>query len=304
MPIRTATLFKTLLPPTLASLALLAPLHAQVVQMYHPAGPLPSYEVATIKPAPPETGGPQAMGGRMTLRGRQTIKNYILSAYGTPSFSKSQIAGGPAWIDTDAYVIQGKVPDDLRDAMQKMTPAEQTNQTRMMQQSLLADRFKLKVHFETRELPIYELAPAKGGLKIKSVAAPPPIVPGTAPPRIPYIGPGYHPPPGTTMMAMSGAGASLYASATTMGAFISMLRGTSDIGGKPILDKTGFTANFDVDGLKWANLNAPAPADSSTDADAPSLFTALEETLGLKLTATKGPVEVLVIDSIDRPSEN
>jgi uncharacterized protein (TIGR03435 family) len=247
-------------------------------------------------------GGAMPVGGGP--RNSTRIRDYILSAYGVSPVSKSQVVGGPAWLDTDAYVIEAKPSDELRDAMQKMTPAEQANQNHMMQQSLLADRFKLKAHFETRVLPIYELTAAKGGLKIKSVAAPPPFVPGTAPPRIPFVGPGFHPPPGATIMAMSGASTSLYASATTMGALINTLRNTPDVGGKPILDKTGFTANFDVVDLKWANLNATAGTDSSADDAAPSLFTALEEDLGLKLTATKGPVEVLVIDSIDRPSEN
>jgi len=90
-----------------------------------------------------------------------------------------------------------------------------------------------------------------------------------------------------------------------MGSLINMLRGTSDVGGKPILDKTGFTDHFDIVNLRWAGLSTAAPADNGApDTDAPSLFTALEETLGLKLTPAKGPVEVLVIDSIDRPTEN
>jgi uncharacterized protein (TIGR03435 family) len=295
MPIRTESLFWVLL---LASLVAVAPLRAQVVTMYHPAGPLPSYEVATIKPAPPSG-----------ARGRTTIEDYILDAYGTPSFSKSQVAGGPAWLTTDNYVIQGKVPDELRDAMQKMTTAEQTDQTRMMKQSLLADRFKLKVHFETRILPIYELSVTKGGLKIKSVAAPPPYVPGTPSPVIHSVGPGEPIPPGTWAIGATRPGVMfLSAGATTMGVLINFIRNSSDVAGKPVLDKTGFTANFDVPFLQWASLStAPAPAAADTgvpDDPVPSIFTALEETLGLKLTPTKGPVEVLVIDSIDRPSEN
>jgi uncharacterized protein (TIGR03435 family) len=298
--------------PALACLVFAAPTHAQVVTMYHPAGPLPSYDVASIKPAPPNSGGVTRAipGGTVTVAGgprnSTLIRNYILSAYGLSPVSKSQIVGGPAWLDTDAYVIEAKPSDDLRDAMQKMTPAEQANQNRMMQQSLLADRFKLKAHFETRVLPIYELAPTKGGLKIKPVAAPPPRVPGSSAPLPPprFFGPGSSIPPGMTAMTMGRGNNTMIASATTMGSLINMLRGTSDVGGKPILDKTGFTANFDIPELKWANLDAPASADSSADDAAPSLFTALEETLGLKLTTTKGPVEVLVIDSIDRPSEN
>ena len=86
-----------------------------------------------------------------------------------------------------------------------------------------------------------------------------------------------------------------------MRSLISALRSASDIDGKPIIDKTGFAGYFDVNDLRFSGLGS---ATAGTDNDAPSLFTALEEKLGLKLTATKGMVEVIVIDSIERPSEN
>jgi uncharacterized protein (TIGR03435 family) len=233
----------------------------------------------------------------------QTIKNYILNAYGASPASQAQLVGGPAWLASDLYAINGKVPDDLRAAMQKMTPEEQANQTRQMQQSLLADRFHLKAHVETRSLPLYELAPVKSGLKLKPVPAPTPFVPGASfsPPK-----PGAPVPPGMSVMMMGGSTRTIRAGATNIRGLISMLRNQSEIAGKPILDKTGFTEHFDIVNLQWAPLTtAAAPADNGTpDTDAPSLFTALEETLGLKLTPAKGPVEVLVIDSIDRPTDN
>jgi uncharacterized protein (TIGR03435 family) len=77
----------------------------------------------------------------------------------------------------------------------------------------------------------------------------------------------------------------------------------ANTGDRPVIDQTGFTGHFDIDNLKWSS-SQPAAADSSSPSDAPSLETALGETLGLRLVATKGPVEVVVIDSIDRPSEN
>jgi uncharacterized protein (TIGR03435 family) len=94
------------------------------------------------------------------------------------------------------------------------------------------------------------------------------------------------------------------AGAADMHVLINILRSQSEIDGKPILDKTGFTLNFDIVNLEWARLTTASSDNSVADSDAPSLFTALEDTLGLKLTPTKGPVEVLVIDSIDHPSEN
>ena len=161
---------RELLLPPLASLLLAAPIPAQVVELYHPAAPLASYEVATIKPADPSTAsapvrvssaaGPVRFSAGVA-RGDTTIKNYILNAYGASQASQAQIVGGPAWLASDVYTINGKVPDDLRAAMDKMSPEDRANQTRQMQQSLLADRFHLKAHFETRKLPLYELPPSK-----------------------------------------------------------------------------------------------------------------------------------------------
>jgi uncharacterized protein (TIGR03435 family) len=302
--------------PALASLLLAASTHAQTptqaVELYHPAAPLAAYEVATIRPTDPSTssgnvvissaGGPVRVRAGVA-RGDTTIKNYILNAYGASQASQAQLIGGPAWLASDVYTINGKVPDDLRAVMDKMTPEDRANQTRQMQQSLLADRFHLKAHVETRTMPLYELAPAKAGLKLKPVPAPAPSVPGSPPPP---RGPKGSLPPGAFSMRMGGSTQAINAAAADMRLLISLLRNQSEIGGKPILDKTGFTDRFDIVNLQWANLTAAAiPADNGApDPDAPSLFTALEETLGLKLTPGKGPVEVLVIDSIDRPSEN
>ena len=142
---------------------------APVVNLFHPVGPLVSYDVATIKPA------------TATSVHGQTIRRYIMSAYGVgipmvtmgTGSSQPQVVGGPAWIDTDRYEIVGKPPDELREAMQKMTSHDRTAQTMTMEQSLLAERFHLKVHFEARMMPVFELVPAKSGLKIKAVDPPP-----------------------------------------------------------------------------------------------------------------------------------
>ncbi len=92
------------------------------------------------------------------------------------------------------------------------------------------------------------------------------------------------------------------ARATTMANFVGWISGqTDDTGGRPVIDQTGFTGFFDIDNMKWAALDS---ANASESSDLPSLTTALEESLGIKLVSTKGPVEVVVIDSIDHPSEN
>jgi bla regulator protein blaR1 len=269
---------------------------AVIGQMYHPSGPLPNYEVATIK-----TMDPKVPGAGLTFSGgghMHSLKSYILNAFGVSSLSQDQVVGGPAWVSAEDYVIEGKAPEELRAAMLKMSNDERRDTTRKMQQSLLADRFKLKVHFETREMAVYQLEPAKSGLKVTEVPAPPPFVPGTPPPP-----PGGGPTamrPGMLSVRMpgpQGGAGSVFGMAMTMATLISMLRQTPEVGGRAIVDKTGFKGNFDVN-LKWAGFG------SGNDVDGPSFFTALEEQLGLKLKATKGMVEVLVIDSIERPTEN
>ena len=155
-------------------------------------------------------------------------------------------------------------------------------------------------------MPVYELVAAKGGLKIKEVPPPPPVVPGAPPP--PRPAPGAPRPPGALIFRIGGG--EITAMATTMPAIIKMMANEPEVAGRPIVDKTGFTGNFDVVGMTWTPSAPPAgmppgPAGpSSQDAGGPSLFTALQETLGLKLVSVKAQVEVVVIDSIERPSEN
>jgi len=265
-----------------------------VARVFHPSAPLPSYDVATIKPAVSLTNP----NGMMLVRGT-TVREYIRDAY-APTFARlapAQVIGGPEWIDKDRYTIDGKAPPDLEVAMQKMRTDEKTPQQHMMEQSLLADRFHLKVHFEVREMPIYALVPAKGGLRIKPVDAPAPRDPGSPPPP---PSPNAPLPAGTMMTFVAPGGLRMVrAGATTMTGLVRLLSG--EISDRPIIDQTGFTGYFDINNMKWAAFGSAAPSDSL---DLPSLGTALEETLGIKLVATKGPVEVVVIDSIDRPSPN
>jgi uncharacterized protein (TIGR03435 family) len=197
-------------------------------------------------------------------------------------------------------VIQVKASDEIRAAMDNMSDTGRVDETRKMQQSLLAQRFNLKAHFETREMQVYELEAAKGGLKVKEVA-PPPVWDRNAGPPPPPPPPGAGPPPlvpGLIMMRRQGAVSTAGGLAMNMNNLIDLLRSTPEVDGRPIADKTGFKGYFDVVDLKWAGIGA------GSDVDAPGLFTALEEKLGLKLRASKGMVEVLVIDSIARPSEN
>ncbi len=287
----------------LSLLALSAP--GAFGQILHATGPLPSFEVATIKPytqslvplPPPPPPSPASnanrkpgpakvapgKGGGITTDIFHTIlpaQLLIAFAYNVPfGFETRRIFGAPAWLNTDAYELQGKIGDPLFAAMQKMTPAQQREQVNLMEQSLLADRFKLKVHFETREMAGFELIIAKGGPKLA-----PAKDNGNARLSMSNV------PQGNQMTAISTS--------------IDQLIHSPFLNGRTIIDHTGLDGLYDFI-LTWApeQLEASTTAPENTS-DAPSLFTAIQEQLGLRLVPAKVPVEVIVIDHVEKPSEN
>ena len=246
-----------------------------VVKAFHPSGRMSSFEVATIKPADPA----KQYGGT-------TLRRYIAMAYGVPlpwgmpgvELQGSQVIGGPEWIDKDRYDIKGKPPDELRAAMEKMPSEERRAQDEMMQQGLLAERFHLKVHFETREMPVFELVPAKGGLKITPMEQAP--------------GAGVSKSNMTLHVGNNGLNI-LEAHAMTLEMLGNAIRGqAAEVRGRPVINMTGFTGSFDLKDFRFIGLaytQGPAGA-SATEPDAPSLSQALEEKLGIKLLAAKGQV--------------
>lgn len=288
--------------PLIGGLVSVAPVSAQLI---HASGPLPSFEVATIKPFSP------APSGRMQefvnppnifQESGTTARDMVRVAYGLPPGTEARVLGGPSWIDHNRYEIEAKIPDALFAEMQKMPPKERGNQMDLMAQSLLADRFKLKVHFETREMPIYELVVAKGGPKL-ILAKEPPSEPDT--PQPPSTRPQdmrqgiwiHFKTPNTMEMVAKG---------TTLDTVITAMDWPEfGLGGNPIVNRTGLTGKYDFV-LDWA---APHPAMPESDtaaaeSDAPPLSIALEQQLGLKLVKTKGPAEFVVIDHIELPSPN
>jgi uncharacterized protein (TIGR03435 family) len=262
--------------------------------LFHPSGPLPSYEVDVIKPLDPNTASHVVRLGPGASLSPLSIRRYIMNAYG--AIYSPQVVGGPDWLNKDAYVINGKVPDDLQSAFQKMTGDDHNNQIRMMEQCLLADRFHLKAHYETRILPVYELVAAKKGLKITEVPAPPERKPGDQPMR---PRPGDSLAPGSMMSTPGSNGLRVLNGRAIKMQSLARVIG-SDVGNRPIVDHSGFTGYFDITDLTWAPLGDAA----ASEPDAPSLPGALEEKLGLRLVTAKDPIEVLVIDRIDRPTPN
>ena len=261
----------------------------------------PQFEVASIKPAAPDARGRfirMLPGGRVNIT-NMPLKDMIVLAWRIQPF---QVIGGPKWIESERYDIVAK-PET------KPGP----DQVGLMVQSLLEDRFQLKFHRETKEMPVYALVLANkdGKLGPKLTAA---NEGGCTPPDpskpFPRPEPGKPPAMGCGGIMMSPSG--LFASAIPIANIVPALSRTL---GRTVTDKTGLTGKYDVN-LQWTPdqaqlLQLPgggpppgAPEGPRFDPNGPSIFTALQEQLGLKLESEKGPVEMFVIDSVQRPSEN
>ncbi len=235
--------------------------------------PQSAFDTASIKQNAGTSPGARTQplpGGRLRVE-NQTLRALIRTAYRVQDF---QLSGGPAWLDSERFDIEAKAEGNppLLDVVGPML------------QGLLEDRFKLKVHSETRELPVYALSAAKKGLRIHAAEG------GTCTPYDPA-----HPAPKAcgsieTRKNVLNASSILMADLT---------RHLSYIFGRTVMDETGFQDRFDVH-LEFAPLAPGSSADSSEA----TIGVALQEQLGLKLTSTRGPVEVLVIDHVARPTSN
>ena len=274
----------------------------------------PAFAVASIKQNPSNWSEPthHPMGVGYRPGGRLTATNaslklliqFAYAAHESPHWlplPASRVVGGPAWIDSPGYDIEAK-PEGNTDP----------KHTWLMLETLLADRFKLALHLETRELPVYALTAAKNGFKLPApkeagcVSFPP----GTPPRYVPgkvncgYVsGPFSEATPG--LLHIKGSKVHM----------ADLIRELASVLDRPVLDKTGFTGEFDLDlgfTADEATMGVPGsggPGDPggtrlSTDLNLPNIFTALEEQLGLKLAPAKGPVEVLVVNHAERPTAN
>jgi uncharacterized protein (TIGR03435 family) len=220
---------------------------------------------------------------------------------------EDRIVGEPPWVKTKRYDIQAKVSPEDAPKLEK----QKIDERRSMMLPLLQERFNLKYHHETRELPGYVLVVAKGGPKMKaSEVQDAPVSPKDAADSKTSDATVKHPPQNRFLRQM-GPG-HLEANGTDMQGLARVL---SMQLGRSVEDKTGLTGNYDYT-LNWTPDNAPPPIpgggpeggpphnDASGEGSGPSLFTAVQEQLGLKLESTKGMVDVIVIDHIDQPSEN
>jgi uncharacterized protein (TIGR03435 family) len=301
-----------------------------------------TFDVASIKPATPPTPmmGP---GGRGMIMGKMgptggpgtkdpgritypmtTVKNLLMIAYDVKSYQIS----GPPTLDSERFEIQATMPPDTS-----------KEDFKIMLQNLLAERFLLKLHRETKELPMYSLVVGKKGIKMKESAEAPPPDPNAPPPQMP-TGP-FQPkmgPDGFPILPMPGGGrggisqimmpnrARMVGQSQTMQDLVNRLTGMLD---RPVTDETGLTAKYDFtltyspEGLNsgmvmmggpplpppppsgGGAVSGGGPANTPEVETPPDLFTAIQAQLGLKLDAKKGPVQMLIIDHVEKaPTEN
>ena len=214
-----------------------------------------------------------------------------------------QLSGGPSWISSERYDIDAKLDDSQVEPLEKLPSEQRILQIRLRVQSLLADRFKLVVRDETKEVPVYALVIAKNGPKLQEAK------PGDTYPN------GIKGPDGRPHGMWWMEGGQLTGQALPMGSLVMILSQSCQVG-RTVLDQTGLKGKYDI-ALKWTPDQSPAgmfqgpsgakPSAESTpppDSSGPSIFTAIQEQLGLKLESTKGPAKAIVIDHIERPSEN
>jgi len=249
------------------------------------SAPRAEFEVASIKPnngIDEKPGMTVLYGGHLTAR-YMSVRILIGAAYDIDE--SFQISGGQRWTETERYDISAQAPGDV--------PTSSFEWRRPMLQSLLAERFKLALHREMKEVPIYELVAAKGGIKIAASKPGACIVADPQKPRL--AGPGEAPPRFCDNLHFTKGGIEAVGVDMTR-----LANALAAILGRPVVNKTGFAGIFDIH-MEYAPVEV---SGGSADSSAPSLFTALQEQMGLRLESAKGPVEVLVIDHVERPSEN
>jgi uncharacterized protein (TIGR03435 family) len=229
------------------------------------ADPHVAFEVASIKPIDRTGvsghGSMQQSGARVTFNG-YTLNGLLMYAYDIRNY---QISGGPSWMASDTFVITAKAEGDA-------TPA--VAQIRLMLQALIADRFDVKLHRETKDAKVYLLEPAKGGFKLEPSKT-----------------------QRSTMQMRPGHMAMLKVPAAQWAALL------SSVLNRPVLDRTGATGEFDFS-LDSPDIMGARNMQEAEDAPGPSIFTAIQEQLGLKLEPTKGPIDTFIIERATKPSDN
>jgi len=253
-----------------------------------PAAKPLKFEVASVKPSDPNAKGSSIMTDKVGgLRGENMpIRALVTMAYGIRDF---QLSGAPGWLSTERYDIAAK-PEAVESASAPPDPHDMSDDQRKIRdeqwkervQHLLADRFGLVIHKEIKEEQVYHLVIAKGGSKLTEATTPGP----------------------RQGMSMNTGRAQGFAAPMKM-----LADNLANTVGRPVVDMTGLTGKYDWK-LEWTpdpGIAIPGPNTSQqqpVDAPGPTIFTAVQEQLGLKLETARGPVDTWVIDKIEHPSQN
>jgi uncharacterized protein (TIGR03435 family) len=235
----------------------------------------PTFEVATIKPTKPDEQGRRLVWTGHRMETVNTPLSFLISfAYGMQS---KQILGLPAWADTEKFDITAQ-PD--------LEGQPSDKQLKAMVQKMLADRFKLSFHHDTKELSVYVLSVSKTGNKLTKSEGDPNGLPG---------------------LFFRGLG-KLNVRNATMNDFTGLMQNA--VLDRPVVDQTGltgrwdFTLNWTPDDSQFGGMGAKVPPPTDAADAPPNLYTAIQEQIGLKLDATKAPADVLMIDHVEEPSAN
>lgn len=263
----------------------------------------PVFDVASVKPESDhgtgkQAGAASARPGVQTDQGRfawsESLYGFVLLAYGIQGCGAVEhdplrcprLEGGPGWIQSDRFEIEAKIPAGTPAYTPIQFSSGEAPQLQAMLQALLADRFRLRIHHATKELSFYTLAAARGGVKIK-------------------------PADGTEMhQLMFRVDEPVDQRATALhftvreAAIRELTRMLGNVLGRPVVDQTGLKGTFDFDLTYDKDLAPPDSAMPAAELGGPGLFEALEKQAGLKLAPAKGPMDVIVIDHVEKLSAN
>jgi uncharacterized protein (TIGR03435 family) len=220
----------------------------------------PTFEAAAIKPstANDNHSSSHSNNGRITMD-NLTVKQLILNAYRIQNYQYA----GPSWLENERYNINAKADTKVEYA-----------ELMAMLQNLLAERFKLVVHHESKSVPGYALVISKGGLKVKPVEG-----------------------EGSSMNSNNTKLTATHVNTDRIAKYV------ANVLGQPVLDETGIKDSFSFV-LEYADPRPGREEKSDSGATLPTVFTALNEQLGLKLESRKIPIDIVVVDHIERPTEN
>jgi uncharacterized protein (TIGR03435 family) len=277
---------------TLCKLSLLAIAFVAVAPAHGQTQPAqisaPAFDVISVKQNKSDSGGMSMTGVSDSFKGTNLIiSNLVMNSYHLTS--DSLIYGLPGWTRSAHFDVDAKVVNPDKQVIDKLTD----DQRKAMILDILKERFHFQAHLETKTLPVYDLVVAKSGPKFTGGKGPNADTAAAMAKRGITASNG-------TMIVYDGE---ITAGGVPLSSLVFSLTGAV---GRTVIDKTGLVGNYDFE-LKWTPEHGDQPSADNGQADAqsgPSIFTALEEQLGLRLQSSKGPVQTLVVDHVEMPSEN